>query len=244
MVDYEALKENEGLKSDDVWTSEEITQYNRIITVELSNDVPGYEQAIVCGDPINLAEKLDCFQGFDNPYNAFGTCGLTSIANICQISGMDIKEPQVVEYAMENGLCEKPENGRLGGGTTISNQLEILKHYGFDAHCEFSDVATAERIADAIEGGHGVIVGLNSGVLQDREWKIYDENGDFYAGHAVCMTGTVRDTETGELLGFYLCDSSAQKLDGAKQFVTVEKFNESYSNAISSYAVITNEPIR
>lgn len=244
MLDYETLMEMEGLEKSDIQELSEITPIEPILPMEISTEVPGYEQAVVCGNPFEMAEKLDCFQGYDNPYGAFGTCGLVSIANICCLAGMEISEPQVVEFAMENGLCEKVEDGNWGGGTTVSNQLNLLKHYGIEAHCEFPDVATSERIADAIEGGRGVMVGLNSGLLQDREWKVYNENGDIYAGHTVCMTGTVRDVETGELLGFYLCDSSAQKEDGAKQFVSVEKFEACYLDAVSAYAVITDKVIR
>ena len=244
MLDYETLMDMEGLEEKDVWELSEIKQIEQILPAEISTEVPGYEQALVCGNPFDIAQELDCFQGYDNPYGAFGTCGLTSIANICHLAGFEVSEPQVVEYAMENGLCEKAENGKWGGGTTVSNQLDILKHYDIKAHCEFPDVADCERIADAIEGGHGVMVGLNSGILQDREWKIYDENGEIYAGHTVCMTGTVRDVETGELLGFYLCVSSAQKADGAKQYVSVEKFEKCYTDSVCAYAVITDEPIR
>lgn len=37
----------------------------------------------------------------------------------------------------------------------------------------------------AVEGGDGVLLGLNSGVLQDREWKVYNEEGKITAAHTV-----------------------------------------------------------
>ncbi len=239
------IMEAEGITESEVWSGNEIEKIEAILEIELTDQVPGLEQAAVCGSPFTLAEVLDYQQGFDNPYGAFGTCGLTSIANVCTIGGKDISEPEVVEYAMKNNLCEPAGiPGRLGGGTTISNLIDILSHFGFDSHCEFKDTADYSRLAEAIEGGHGVILGLNSGVLQDRPWKIYDDAGELNATHAVCLTATVRDCDTGELVGFYMCDSSSQRPDGAKVFVTLEEMHDCYMDARDGFAVITNDAIR
>jgi len=239
------IMNEEGLDESDVWDKSEIADISRTLPAEITDQVPGMERAIIVGDPINLGDRLDFQQGFDNPYGAFGTCGLTSIANVCTISGMEVSETEVIRYAMENGLCEKGEGSAFGGGgTTIKNQIEILEHYGIPAHCEFADTATPERLAQAVEGGHGVILGLNSGILQDREWKIYNDNGEIAATHAVCLTGTVRDADTGELVGFYLCDSSGQTPDSGKTFVSLDKLKESYSEVRGGFATITNDPVR
>lgn len=243
-VEQIGIMEVEGVTPSDVWSGDEIETIAPMLDMEISERVPGMEKAIVCGDPYALAEKLDYQQGLDNPYWAIGTCGLTSIANICVIGGKDITEPQVVEYAMENGFCETAGDGRLGGGTTMKNMLDILSHYGFESHCEFKDTADYERLADAIEGGHGVILGLNSGVLQDRQWKIYNDDGELKATHAVSMTATVRDPQTGELTGFYMCDSSSQRPDGAMIYATLEMMDRCYMAADDGFAAITNEPIR
>ena len=153
-------------------------------------------------------------------------------------------EPEVLAYAMENGLCIPDDPKFKGGGTTIGNQIALLEHFGFPSHCEFSqETATPERLAQVIEGGHGVLLGLNSGVLQEREWKAYNVDGEITATHAVCLTGTVYSTD-GELKGFYLCDSSGQNPDSGRTFVPIDKFNACYSNLKDSFAVITDEPIR
>lgn len=115
---------------------------------------------------------------------------------------------------------------------------------GFDAHCEFNDAADCERVAELIEGGHGVICGLNSGVLQDRPWKTYNEASEICATHSVCMTATVRDADTGALRGFYLCDSSAQRPDGAMIFVPLEKMQACYGDIKGGFVVATDAPIR
>ena len=243
-AELDALMEAEGICEADVWDAGEITPIEPTLPMELTNKVPGLERALVCGDPFRLGEVLDYQQGFDNPYGAFGTCGLTSIANICKMAGMDVSEPEVVQYAMEYGQCIKDDPMFGGGGTTIGNDLEILSHFGVEAHCEFSDVADCERLAQAVEGGHGVIVGLNAGLLQDRPWKEANAEGEIAANHAVCLTGTVRDADTGELAGFYLCDSSSQRPDGGKIFVTMDKMEECYSQVKGSFAILTDEAIR
>ena len=202
------------------------------------------ENAIVFGNPIELGKNLDCIQGYDNEYGAFGTCGLNPVSNVCTIAGLDISEPDVVRYAMENDLCEKTEPGVMGGGVTTGQTIKILEHYGIESHCEFSDVATPERIAEAIEGGHGVIMGLNSGILQGRDWKVYNDAGEVEVTHYVTLTGTVRDAETGELKGFYMCDSSAAQPDGAAMYTPLEKIKESYSDVNGAHIVVTNKPIR
>ena len=238
--------EAEGLIPEEVWSGEEITPVEKILETEISTQVPGIETAIVSGDPYGLGKLLDFQQGFDNPYGMFGTCGLTSVSNLCVMNGQEVTEPDVVTYAMENGLCAPPggDSPFGGGGTTIGNLIDILGHYRIEAHCEFNDTADCERLAEVIEGGHGVILGLNSGVLQDREWKIYNDQGEVTATHAVCLTATVRDPDTGELTGFYMCDSSSQRPDGAQIYVTMDEMNECYTELKDGFAVITDKPIR
>lgn len=238
------IMETEQITEAQVWDASEIRDVPPTLEPELCTDVPGMEKAVVYGDPIALGDVLDYQQGFDNPYGAFGTCGEASIANICKIGGKEVTEPEVLAYAMENGLCIPDDPKFNGGGTTIGNQIALLEHFGFPSHCEFSqETATPERLAQMIEGGHGVLLGVNSGVLQDREWKVYSSDGEIVAGHAVCLTGTVYSVD-GTLQGFYLCDSSGQNPDAGRTFVPMEKFKACYSNLKNSFAVITDAPIR
>lgn len=58
------------------------------------------------------------------------------------------------------------------------------------------------------------------------------------------MTGTVRDPETGSLRGFYLCDSSSQRRDGAMIYVPLEKMHDCYESVIGGFVVATDTPIR
>lgn len=244
MLERAEIMKIEQITEAQVWDASEIQEVPRMLEPEVRTDVPGMEMAIVYGDPIALGAVLDYQQGFDNPYGAFGTCGETSISNLCRIGGKEVTEPQVLAYAMENGLCKRDDPKFMDGETTIGNQIQLLEHFGFPSHCEFSqETATPERLAQAIEGGYGVLLGLNSGVLQEREWKIYNAKGEITATHAVCLTGTVYSVD-GELKGFYLCDSSGQNPEAGRTFVPMEKFDACYSDLKDSFAVITDRPIR
>ena len=240
-MELSGLDDLKDLTDKEIITSDEMDAIPLLLKPEVTDKVPGMDWAIVCGDPIALGDILDGSQGYDNPYGAFGTCGLNAIANICVMAGLDVTEPQVVEYAMENDLCTRDDPKLHGGGTTAMQQIKLLEHYGFPSHCELAqDGATKERLAAAVEGGHGVLLGLNSGVLQDRPWKIYNEDHEIVATHAVCLTGTVRDADT----GFYMCDSSAQTPDAARTYVPVDKFDDCFGEIKGGFAVITDGPIR
>ncbi len=244
LIERYEIMNAENLTEAQVWDANEIRETAKTLVPEIRTDVPGIEKALVYGDPVKLGDVLDCQQGYDNVYGAFGTCGETSISNILKIAGINVSEPEILKFAMENDLCAKHDPLYLGGGTTIRNQIDLLEHYGLEAHCEFAaSTATPERLAEVIEGGHGVLLGLNSGILQGRDWKVFNSKGEILAGHAVCLTGTVRDMEQ-NLKGFYLCDSSAQSLDGGRIFVPIDKFNACYSNVKDAFAVITDKPIR
>ena len=244
MYELNEFIEENGLSDETIWTEKEIMPIEATLSGYETKDIPGVENAVVFGDPLELSTQLDCVQAFDNEYGAIGTCGLNSISNICTIAGLDVPEPDVVRYAMENDLCEKVEPGVMGGGVNVIQTIKILEHYGIKSHCEFAEVATPERIAEAIEGGHGVILGVNSGILQDREWKVYNDEGEVEITHYVTLTGTVRDADTGELKGFYLCDSSSGRADGDAIYTSLEEIKESYGDVYGGHIVVTNEPIR
>ncbi len=231
---------NEGI----IWGENRIEPIEPTICGYETKDIPGIEIAIVFGDPIELGSRLDYIQGFDNVYGASGTCGLTSISNLCTMHGMDVSEPEVVEYAMKNDLCEKVAPGVLGGGVTTMQAIRILGHYGIPSHCEMAEVATPDRIAAAIEGGHGVMMGVNSGILQGRDWKIYSSDGVIETTHYITITGTVRDGESGELKGFYLCDSSSARTDGGAIYASINEIQKCYSDVYGGHIVMTNSPIR
>lgn len=244
MFELDEFIEQNGLNEELIWDKNEIAEIKPILDSYVTNDISDVENAVVCGNPLELGEKLDCIQGFDNKYGAYGTCGLNSISNVCTIAGLDVPEYDVVEYAMENDLCEKVGPSALGGGVWANQTIKILEHYGIESHCELSEVATPDRVAELVEGGHGVIMGVNSGVLQDREWKVYNDQGEIETTHYVTITGTVRDAASGEIKGFYLCDSSSGRADGGAIYTPLEKIQAAYCDVNGGHIIASDKPIR
>ncbi len=142
-------------------------------------------------------------------------------------------------------MCVKNDEKFHGGGTTIGQQIALLEHFGFPSHCELAnETATPERLASAIEGGHGVLLGLNSGVLQDREWKVFNDKGEIAATHAVCLTGTVRDPDSGNLVGFTFVTVQAKLRNPEGHLFQWTNSCTVTAMPKGSFAVITNDPIR
>lgn len=242
---FEDLDVLEGFQPE-VYEDDNPMIYDYGMCIELRNDVPGVEWAIVSGDPERIAYQLDSIQG-DEVEGAEGTCGLTSIANICRMNGQDVTEGMVVEYALENGLCSyDPWAAEETGGTSAEGQVEILKHFGIDAEFNDASVNTYEAIADAIESGKGVIVELDAGELWDEPAYSTKILGIFPAvNHAVTVTGVARDAMTGEIAGFYTCDSGRKMESDACRYVPIDKFSKMYNDGIiNAGAVITDNPIR
>lgn len=248
-MDFESLNclnEQDGLQFEDFEKNSIAMPYDYRMNAELRSDVPGVQEAIVIGNPEEIAMVLDSVQG-DEVEGAEGTCGLTSIANLCVMNGQDVTEGMVVEYALENGLCNyDPWAPEETGGTSAESQVEILKAFGIDAEFNDASVHTYETIADAIENGKGVIVELDAGELWNEPGCSTKFLGLFpVANHAVTITGVARDAATGEIAGFYICDSGRQMLSDACRYIPMEDFSKVYnSDIINAGAVITTDHIR
>lgn len=225
------------------------TEYNEVnevnVPMEIRNDVPGVDEAVVIGDPDGIGEILDFSQG-DAVEGALGTCGLTSIANLCSIFGLDVGEGDVVQFALDNGLCTndpwKPENT---GGTYWYQQVEILKCYGIDAQFYECNDGIYETIAEAIESGRGVIAEIDAGSLWGDPASTNIVDGKRAMNHAITITGVARDANTGEIAGFYICDSGRGLESDANRFLSIDEFKDCCaSDILGSGVVITDNPIR
>lgn len=228
---------------DDGFSETEYEDVGEFMQPEIRNDVPGVETAIVSGDPEGVAQILDCIQG-DAVEGAEGTCGLTSIANICRLAGMDVTEGEVVTFALENDLCHyDPWHPEHTGGVGDAAAVEILNDYGIDVGCYDANSYDVEMLAQAIESGRGVMAGVDAGALWDNPSHTNSISGHRIANHFVTMTGVARDAETGQVAGFYICDSG----DGeACRYITVEDFHEvcGADDIETDNYLITDEPIR
>lgn len=210
---------------------------------EIRNDMEGFvgKDVVVFGNPLDTGEKLDYQQG-DNPYFAEGNCGLVSIANFLNLGGMEeANEDMITKYALDNDKCEDgwfiPPSDR--GGTTIEDIQSIMQDFGVEtqAFAPYETGGSIEEIANQIESGHIATLGLNAGYL----WNDPAYVGDGSANHEVTLTGTVRDAETGELLGLTICDSGDGK---ACDVLSVDELQLCYEDAPAAHVIISNDPIR
>lgn len=211
---------------------------------EVRHDVPNCDEALVTGDPIGNAELMDIKQG-DNPYGAAGNCGLVSICNTLRRARMDVTEDQVTKAAIDNGLCQYDPNGPVSenGGTNLFMRKEVLALFGVDSEiCPSWNGGTLERIAEAIDGGQGVVISVCADLLWDEDMGGVGFFGP-QSNHCVAVTGIARDAATGEITGIYIADSGRGLESDACRYLTVEEFDEVYTNVIGTGANITTGPL-
>lgn len=212
------------------------------IQPEVRHDVPGVEPALVFGNPYEAAEHLDNYQG-DNKLNARGDCGLVSTSNVLTLCGIKSDEESITEYAVENGLCNYsrflPPESR--GGTTDSQICEILRTHGVEASAfpARSAQGNCEAVAEYVEEGRGVEIGINAGY----GWQDANYIDDGSANHQITVTGTVRDTHSGELKGFIVCDSGLNGKGGSR-FMSIETLRDAYEDVQGASAIVTDDSLR
>jgi len=176
--------------------------------------LPDGREAVEFGDAKGCAE-FNHFQG-DNDLGFKGTCGLVSCEDILKQFGIDVSENDIVNYADDKHLCQVSDRPEESGGTTPFDQVKILEGHGVPAHVEVCD--SLENLAGRIEEGHGIILGLNAGVLWNN--VNYFDNGQ--PNHAIVVTGLDRDPQTGEILGFKINDSGVPPSGNSNKFVDAE----------------------
>lgn len=198
---------------------------------------------LVYGDPAETNTILIQHQGEAYPDEYLGTCGLASSANVLRMSGVDVSEKDIIDYAankrdwttlfmtrdaydIKKGTDFKDITNN--GGTFFSDQASILKHFGVES--EVKDNPTIENIANSVTEGRGVILGVNSDTLR----KGLPNDGK--SGHAVVPTGVKMD-KLGKILGFFICDTAGK---GGTTYYTAEKIQESLKGSM----VVTEQIIR
>lgn len=205
--------------------------------VELRTDVPGVERALVIGRPFEAAAQVDYIQG-DNVLGYQQDCGLTSVANIARLCGLDVTEDDVVLLADRTDACTNhwflPPSER--GGATDGDILSLLEQYGIEARVESAQEfgGSLEAIAQYCENGQRVTMGLNAGLAWDSPMNV----GDGSANHQVTVLGAVRDADTGEVAGLYLCDSGSRE---PCKFFDVQACTEMYSDVPGASIIVTNQ---
>lgn len=173
---------------------------DQVQEVPVRHDVlPDGRESVLIGD-VERCKEFNHPQG-ENSFGFRDTAGLVSCENILRQFGIDVTEDDVVRFAVENGLCDVNKEPNLSGGSTPFSQAMILKEHDVPAHVEVID--SAERLADCVEHGHGVIIGVNAGVL----WNDANAFDNGQANISVVVTGVARDPQTGDIQGFFVNDT-------------------------------------
>ena len=224
--EYESEMDHESLESFDI-------PKPRIEDFTLSDRIPGFkgQEILVCGKPLDAINTLDYRQGDANLFYQ-GDCGLVSCANfLTQCGGEGFTEEYAINFAKENDLCVHGFGVGLfeSGGTTEYHQCAFIESHGIDAMIR-SDVP---EIIERFEGGCAVVLNVNSGIL----WNDPAYYGDGGRDHAVTMTGTLRDPDTGALLGITVCDS------GSNHPCTVIPIDK-IEACVCGPAIISKDPVR
>jgi len=186
-------------------------------------------------DPYWAQGNLDWVQGDEVP-GFTGTCGLTSVANIAQMYGVELTEGQVVEFAAANGLCATGYmDPGMNGGTSPGTSALLLTEAGIPAHVETGN--SLDDLIGYVEEGRGIELSVNAGLLWgDGDPRSYGDGG---TNHAISLTGVVKDS-SGEVTGLVVCDSSGPS-PAPLHFVSAERMQEAWAN-IGGVCVVADVP--
>lgn len=212
-----------GLKPDLDYTRQlEETQYG-FITSSDGN--------LVYDHPVKLEKYLYREQG--SAYDQYqGTCGLCSSANMLRMAGVSFNEKDMIDYAVEHGLCVKGGTPGENGGTYVGQRQALLSHFGLECDRYSSpqgSQSAIENISQFVSEGKGVNIAVYARTLYDD--AVYDDST-----HSIIVT-SVKKSPDGDILGFYVCDSNK----GTPSYYSADVIRESLCGADM---LVTNKPIR
>lgn len=190
--------------------------------------LPDGRETLVIGDVKGLS-AFTHRQG-DNILGFGGTCGLCSCQDLLCQFGLRLSEDDIVLHATLNDQCYVSPVASESGGTTVSDQVEILRDYGVPANFEIAE--SLEDLAADIEQDRGVILEVNAGVIWDN--ALYYGAGEM--NHAVVATGVSRDPETGDIQGFYINDTGTGT---SGQFIDADTMRRGWLDA-GGVSVVTD----
>ena len=191
--------------------------------------LPDGRPSLTMGDVSGYA-ALNHLQG-DNPEHDRGDCGIVSCAEVLNQFGVRVTEADAFVHATRcRELHVVPGRPDQSGWTLPADQAAILTDYGVPAHAE--EAQPVERLALAVQHGHGVIAMVNCGVLWSNPRAL--EHGQ--ANHAVTITGIARDRYDGTLLGLYINDSGTGQ---SGQFVSAHLMTTAFEHE-GGFCVVTD----
>jgi hypothetical protein len=201
------------------------------ITVPITfGHLPDGQPSVQIGDVVAYA-AYNHRQG-DNPENDRGDCGIVCCADVLGQFGLYRTEADVLRHAIDcrelHVVIDDPDRS---GWTLPAEIARILSDYGVPAH----DARgwSIERLAAAVQRGHGVIAAVNAGVL----WGDARVLGLGPANHAVTITGVARYPYDGALQGFYINDSGTGL---SAQFISAHLMTTAFVRT-GGFCVLTDE---
>jgi hypothetical protein len=191
--------------------------------------LPDGRPSLIIGD-VRAFAAFNHLQG-DNPEHDRGDCGIVCCADVLNQFGMRLTEADTFRHAMGcHELHVVPGQPAQSGWTLPAEQAAILTDYGVPAHAEYGQ--RVDRLAQAVQGGHGVIAMVNAGVL----WSDPRVLGHGQANHAITITGIACDPYDGALFGFYINDSG----DGQSgRFVSAHLMTSAFEHE-GGFCVVTD----
>jgi len=196
-----------------------------------SGRLPDGTLSLTIGDVAGSA-AFNHLQG-DNAEHDHGDCGIVSCVDVANQFGVRLTEAGAFVHAMRRHelhvVAGRPDES---GWTLPVEQAAILTDYGIPAHAE--EAQPVERLAVAVQHGHGVIAMVNAGAL----WSDPRALGHGEANHAVTLTGIARDRSDGALLGFYINDSGTGQ---SGQFVSAHLMTTAFEHE-GGFCVVTDCP--
>lgn len=193
--------------------------------------LPDGRRSLMIGDVRRYA-AFNHLQG-DNPEHDGGDCGIVCCADVLNQFGIGVAECDVCAHATRchelHVVAGRPEQS---GWTLPAEQAAILADYGVPARARTAQ--PIERLAVAVQGGHGVIAMVNAGVL----WSDPRVLGHGQANHAITVTGIARDPYDGALQGFYINDSGTGE---SGVYVSAHLMRTAFEHT-GGFCVVTDAP--
>ena len=161
-----------------------------------------------------------------------GTCGLCTCANMLRLAGVNYDEKEMVDYASKHGLCETNSDPANNGGTSPEARKKILEHYGLKCSLKMAKNNSQDSVNDIaqyVSEGRGVNIAVYAKTL-------YNNAAYGNGTHSIVVTSVKKDS-SGNILGFYVCDSNS----GTPSYYKADVIKKAL---VTKNMVVTDSPIR
>lgn len=168
--------------------------------------------------PLDDSPGRICNQGSAYPTGPQGTCGCCACGTIINKAGGTTNEHEVVAFAWDNELCSD------SGGTSPASWVGILNGAGIASQVKTGE--TLESLAEAVEEGKGVVIGVSACTYYPEMYgRYFPGKAD---GHALVIESVVRDEKTGKILGYYVSDSNGSSSKDACKYVPAKRLERAF----------------